>query len=143
MPLLKKNNLLHFVGLVLGFVYSFDSIFSSTNDVAIYKMYVKMLDFIKRCYLSFANNHWNYPLELMVAVGSDTFKQFHMDIEQDIKELTKKLIQRYNHGKLPTWLTFEDGEFKECPTSKLECFQAIKFYLKDCSEMENNFLEFD
>lgn len=142
-PLLKKDNLLHFVGLVLGFVYSFDSIFSSTNDVAIYKMYVRMLDFVKRCYLSFAGASWNYSLELMVTVGSDTFKEFHMDIEQDIKELTRKLIQSYNHGKLPVWRQFEDGEFKEYPVSKLECFQAIRFYLKDCSEMENNFLEFD
>lgn len=96
----------------MGFVYSFDSIFNSTNDVAIYKMYIKMLDFIKRCYLSFGNGHWQYPLEFMVSVDCETFKQFHMDIEQEIKELTKKLIHCYNHAKLPSAVVFEGGEFK-------------------------------
>jgi hypothetical protein len=79
----------------------------------------------------------------MVLICSETFEEFHMDIEQDIKDITKKMITGFNNGGLPIWVTYDNGVFKTDKVSKLEAFQAIKFYLKDCFKMENNFLEFD
>jgi hypothetical protein len=99
-----------------------------------------MLRFLKEYYFSFAEPDWHYPLELMNLINSEDFDQFHEDIKQDIKDITKKLVVSTNGGVLPTYTYFHDGKFVTRPVSKLQVFQAIKYYLKDCGKLENNFL---
>lgn len=102
-----------------------------------------MLQFLKEYYFSFAEPVWRYPFDLMAVVTSDDFESFHEDIKPEIKDLTKKLVVATNSGFLPTYTYFKNGEFHSRAVSKLQIFQAINFYLKDCSKLENNFLEFD
>lgn len=134
--LLEQENLFEFLYFIKCFVSSFESIFNSTGDVAIYKDYVKMLTFLKDYYFSFGQPVWNYPLEIMNLLNSDDFEdEFHLDIKQDIKDITKKLVVATNSGLLPSFTTYEKGTFVTRPVTKLQVFQAIKFYLKDCSKL--------
>lgn len=93
----------------MGIIENSEDAFSM-GDISVHKVYLKMTEITKQIYLSYQNQNWLFPTDILLYIPLRYFMDFSEDIKADVKKTLFMMVEAINEGKMPHKISYVDGK---------------------------------
>lgn len=105
----------------------------SLGGLEVHRIYLQMIDLLKRIYLSYENSNWLFPPDLLLYIPIHNLIEISDDLRNEVKRSLFRMVSALGEDQLSRKIVLgREGKLEVQAVSRGEHLQVILLFLDAC-----------